>query len=289
MLKRVFKTILILSICLGITLPTNAAVSVSDGSAFITKSEFDADVNNLSNRMAYLENSLDAKIDSLVSSYLTRNGIWNGEKQTLEFNIIADFWRNFTLTGLYYTWKSLPSMPSSLTPGVMATLRSGSYDLVKNVTKTGMLFGTLDVLTGYDYAKKAVPTASGTDGRNYYYSNDGSRKFNNPYVTNCCEVSFWINGICVYSLVPVSSGVIRNIATGSDRNNGAAASLYFVPKPGRYNFMFFVSKEDKLIMDYRFAFIPQTWDARDNWAGCYSTVVGSYPGVAISLNELSVY
>ena len=83
MLKKIFKTILVLSLCLGLTLPTNAAVSVSDGSAFVTKAEFAADLNNLSNRMAQLENSLDAKIDSLVSSYLTRNGIWNGAKQSI--------------------------------------------------------------------------------------------------------------------------------------------------------------------------------------------------------------
>ena len=81
MLKKIFKTIFIISLCVGLTLPTNAAVSVSDGSAFVTKAEFAADLNNLSNRMAQLENSLDAKIDSLVSSYLTRNGIWNGALQ----------------------------------------------------------------------------------------------------------------------------------------------------------------------------------------------------------------
>ena len=84
MLKKMFKTILVLSLCIGVVLPTNAAVSVSDGSAFVTKAEFAADLNNLSNRMAQLENSLDAKIDSLVSSYLTRNGIWNGAKQDIK-------------------------------------------------------------------------------------------------------------------------------------------------------------------------------------------------------------
>ena len=83
MIRKIFKLILVLNLCLGVTLPSNAAISVSDGSAFVTKAEFSADLNNLSNRMAQLENSLDAKIDSLVSSYLTRNGIWNGAKQTL--------------------------------------------------------------------------------------------------------------------------------------------------------------------------------------------------------------
>ena len=83
MSKTVFKNIMILVLCIVISIPANAAVSVSDGSAFVTKAEFSADLNNLSNRMAQLENSLDAKIDSLVSSYLTRNGIWNGARQDI--------------------------------------------------------------------------------------------------------------------------------------------------------------------------------------------------------------
>ena len=83
MVKKIFKSLLIFSVVLSLTIPANAAVSVADGSAFVTKAEFSADLNNLSNRMAQLENSLDSKIDSLVSAYLTRNGIWNGSKQTL--------------------------------------------------------------------------------------------------------------------------------------------------------------------------------------------------------------
>ena len=56
--------------------------------------------------MAQLENSLDAKIDSLVSSYLTRNGIWNGAKQTMNsswtsirygFRAGATYVANYTL------------------------------------------------------------------------------------------------------------------------------------------------------------------------------------------------
>ena len=109
--NRFFKTILILTLCVGITLPTNAAISVSDGSAFVTKAEFSADLNNLSNRMAQLENSLDSKIDSLVSSYLTRNGIWNAAKQELSAavkdNRLYDFYPAFTTgnRGTYYERK----------------------------------------------------------------------------------------------------------------------------------------------------------------------------------------
>ena len=84
MLNRVFKTIFILTLCLGISLPANAGnVNVSEGSAFITKSELSYQLNVLSQRMTQLENSLDSKIDKLVSSYLTRNGIWSGVPQQI--------------------------------------------------------------------------------------------------------------------------------------------------------------------------------------------------------------
>ena len=79
MLKKLFLILLIL----GIILPSYAGVSVSDGSNFVSKSEFSSNLSSLSNRMSILENSLDAKIDSLVSAYLNKNGIWNGEKQEL--------------------------------------------------------------------------------------------------------------------------------------------------------------------------------------------------------------
>ena len=85
MIKKVFKTIFIMTLCLGITLPSNAAgVQVSDGSAFVTKSELSYQLNNISKRMEQLENSLDSRIDELVSSYLTRNGIWNGQDVAID-------------------------------------------------------------------------------------------------------------------------------------------------------------------------------------------------------------
>ena len=81
---KLSKKFLLLALMIVLPINSFAAVSVSDGSAFISKSEFSASLNNLSNRIATIENTLDAKIDSLVSSYLSRNGIWNGEIQDLE-------------------------------------------------------------------------------------------------------------------------------------------------------------------------------------------------------------
>ena len=94
MINKIFKTILILSICFSTVFSSYAAVSVSDGSAFITKAEFQADLSNISNRIAQAENSIDARIDSLVSQYLTRNGIWNGAKQNILNNLGTNAFTN---------------------------------------------------------------------------------------------------------------------------------------------------------------------------------------------------
>ena len=135
MIKRVFKTIFILTLCLGITLPANAgSVQVSNGSAFITKAELSYKLNNLSNRMTILENSLDSKIDNLVSSYLTRNGIWNGAVQTLSSYTKLNNTINGTATKNIY---------KSKTYGILNKIVDGlSYDyytLVANASKTGLV------------------------------------------------------------------------------------------------------------------------------------------------------
>ena len=77
---KLSKKIILFALIIVFPINSFAAVSVSDGSAFVSKSEFAASLNNISNRMSQIENTLDAKIDSLVSSYLSRNGIWNGDE-----------------------------------------------------------------------------------------------------------------------------------------------------------------------------------------------------------------
>ena len=80
---KLSKKFLLLFLIIMLPITNFAAISVSDGSAFVSKSEFSSTINNISNRMSIIENTLDAKIDSLVSSYLSRNGIWNGAAQTI--------------------------------------------------------------------------------------------------------------------------------------------------------------------------------------------------------------
>ena len=109
MMIKLFKNIFIVSLCCSFIIVSNAAVSVSDGSAFITKAEFSADLNNLSNRMAQLENSLDAKIDSLVSSYLSKNGIWNASKVDIDYSAT-----NLTSSSFITSWTGFEAMKTKV-------------------------------------------------------------------------------------------------------------------------------------------------------------------------------
>lgn len=84
MFKRIFKTIFIFGICFGLVTTAHASpVAVSDGSAFITKSEFKSLVNEASSRIEALELHADTQIDIIVASFLARNNIWHPQKQTL--------------------------------------------------------------------------------------------------------------------------------------------------------------------------------------------------------------
>ena len=131
--KRLLKITLIISICF-MNVVSYSAISVSDGSAFVSKAEFSADVNALSNRMAQLENALDSKIDSLVSTYLTKNGIWNAKKQTLTS------YKRFTNT---VTGANLCTMYKTGTTANLNNIVDGltgtHYTLVNSLDKSGLV------------------------------------------------------------------------------------------------------------------------------------------------------
>ena len=210
MISKIIKKLIILNICLGLTIPTNAAVSVSDGSAFVTKAEFSADLNNLSNRMAQLENSLDAKIDSLVSSYLTRNGIWNGAKQ--ECNVCSK--------------KDILPLTLSGTGSVDSNLFSGTY--INSTNKAGMLV--------FSYSWRNRTGVNNNNTRWGYYGSSGNWASDNGFIVT---YNFYESNVLKYSGVLLS-------AIG---NNGVYlfASLASTWVTG--NVLFFVQKESQITFD----------------------------------------
>lgn len=68
MLKRIIVLIVIIAIC-GQTFA--AVVSDNDGSAFITKAEFDSLKNNFQSQLDSYNTSIDTKIDNAIASYIS--------------------------------------------------------------------------------------------------------------------------------------------------------------------------------------------------------------------------
>ena len=277
MIKRVFKTIFILSLCLGITLPANAgSVDVSDGSAFITKSELSYQLNALSSRMTQLENSLDSKIDKLVSSYLTRNGVWNGVKQTQKFNYICDMFGNKVSQWTeYYS----PNMPTISAAGIEGVLYDKTYILVETINKSGLLVAVVDVFDQGSYYSRSL-----SDKRAYYYLGTWRQLdtgASNILYTDSSEVGFYIAGDNK-AKVRAFGWILSPI------NNSCGVSLNIYP--GTYVVNFFVDKNDRLDFRYKQAMIPMSQSAKECLSGAGANQPsGGKPGIKITIKSLIVY
>ena len=97
MRRRIFKITIILIVCLTQVLfhSLAAVVSDNDGSAFITKAEFDSLKNNFQSVINKYQTSIDSKIDEAIASYLS--GIVVSSEITLE-NYINKYLNNQGVT-----------------------------------------------------------------------------------------------------------------------------------------------------------------------------------------------
>jgi hypothetical protein len=131
--SKVIKMLIVLYIILYSSFEVCASIMVSDGSAFVTKAEFSADLNNMSKRLTEVENGLEAKIDNLVSSYLSRNGIWNGVDQLDNVYKAKDIALQFNLQGRNTSANAMTTMKNLKINDTL--IRENS-----KLNKTGLLF-----------------------------------------------------------------------------------------------------------------------------------------------------
>ena len=297
MLNRIFKTILVLSICVGISLPTNAAVSVSDGSAFVTKAEFAADLNNLSNRMAQLENSLDAKIDSLVSSYLTRNGIWNGAGQTMDTSYyLFSPWKN-AATGTTYKWTNGQNgytgptinnvtmhklnfkTPSSFASGTYyKQVWENNKVVCSALNKTGLL--TIVIQTGYNNQWRGV---TGTGSRTFYIEL-ANEEFTRLLALTGVHFDFKVGNSNNYqSKLDIS--VLNGIVDTDSLRKIAPYGVNLVDS----TYFFFVEKGQELVFDVYWDYYGYVDGAKYAFNKDWGTYADNNQGVGMVIKSLSIY
>ena len=96
LLSKIFKRALALFIIVIINFNSfSAVVSSNDGSAFITKAEFDALVNDFNSRIEDYEKSIDAKIDGAIAEYLA--GL-----ATTATDILVNYFDNYSVNTKYF-------------------------------------------------------------------------------------------------------------------------------------------------------------------------------------------
>ena len=303
MLNRIFKTIFILTLCLGITLPANAgSVDVSDGSAFITKSEMAYQLNNLSNRMTQLENSLDSKIDTLVSSYLTRNGIWNGIKQTLKNYYIVDCCGNnataITAKSVTHGYRDFQGKTQTYSPTVKSQITfptamnsdnllhkvdRTTLEIVEKCNKTGLLYITFNVAT---LASVFNMTA---DDRTYLtWKPPIDASYNSTArLTYIGWIMEWCaNGNSFYRCDMMYQNCFDRIYSNPTARTGEEATRYlcFTTPYNQFKIFTFVNKDDKITLKDYFEFKKNT-----NAGKVDSVDHASYSGVICTVDDCAIY
>lgn len=122
-IAKSFKKVLALLFVLLLACENFAAVvSDNDGSAFITKAEFDSLKNNFQSQLNQYNTSIDGKIDTAISSYLA--GIKT--EKTTRTNIINSSWDDVSaVNGEFETEWNMPEMAFTFLIGYLRL--QGSY------------------------------------------------------------------------------------------------------------------------------------------------------------------
>lgn len=91
---KIIKKMAVLSLVLLFSIENFAAVvSDNDGSAFITKAEYDSLKNDFQSRLDSFNTNIDSKIDTAIAAYLAGINI----AKTTTKNVIVGLWKKYTL------------------------------------------------------------------------------------------------------------------------------------------------------------------------------------------------
>lgn len=270
MSKKTFKKIILTFLILSISFSANAAISVSDGSAFMTKTEFMADINNLSSRVAQLEIGLDGSLDGKVNSYLEQKGFWKPKPQVLNNE-------GANITNIYPCSVTLSSGKAS---GMMIL---ADKVLIDNVSNSGMALLNL--------AFKCNTTLSGTDSKKARWGYWGTRGSGSYYYdSSLMLLANFFERIGTAQRSRVASIVIGS-TLGQQQKNETSTSAFslFIMTPVEETLiptMFFVSKGSAIdiTIEEEYGFSGLTANPSYSSAGSATAL-----GMDISIKDFVIY
>lgn len=165
-IRKYLKMLLCISLIISIVAPDYASTA-ADGSAFLTKKEFDEALADFNGRLTSFEAGINAKIDAQVSSYLDRNGIWSEKPQVLTGNIFYNFYHSTDTSIACYSYRPLNGILSTTGYTWSAARCSTNVTLINNVSKSGLLFISYDT-------NNLGGSHGGASGVTYWYCTSSS-------------------------------------------------------------------------------------------------------------------
>ena len=187
-----------------------AVVSDNDGSAFITKAEFDSLKNNFQSQLDAYNTSIDSKIDSAIASYLA--GVDVGKSRTIPSNVGGLTWPIKVIDNLY----AIEHMNDTKTQAEQQPL----WNLTMDIWGSQM--------RGYNYFYDN--TSVGVYKRKDMF-NTSLERFQPPHYD---KIEYYLNGsrssndfvvsnLCVKPKLELSTGVIHeNLPNGAGFNEAEA-------------------------------------------------------------------
>ena len=225
-LKRNLKKFVALFLILCFITPCYASLSASDGSAFVTKGEFDSAMTDFNSRLTTFEAGINSKIDSQVSSFLDRNGIWSGATQTL-INATRDV-----------------NMPACAVSGGSGSVSSKVFEkvLIEKCSKPGMVF------IKWYYVAKNTP-GTGRSGMIGYFFNAKNYGISGADAGSSLYINFTCAQPNVTQVQKCSLKIFSDIGfvdrSPYDWTSVLRATVYRFPKNKVYTTSeFFVAKND---------------------------------------------
>ena len=168
-LSKIFKRAMALFIIVIINFNSYAAVvSSNDGSAFITKAEFDALVNDFNSRIEDYEKSIDAKIDGAIAEYLA--GLATASSYIMEDLIhVAKVNSNNNLKFIRWKTPQAANNVDDVSAGFYITHSTGSVVLSNGIRGMAIMCNNVAWAGGLALIRYTNFTENSSNFTSYYY------------------------------------------------------------------------------------------------------------------------
>lgn len=182
-IRNIYKLMVFL-IIIALNINTYAAIGANDGSAFVTKAEFDAVVNTFNEQMDTYENGIASKIDGAIANYLA--SLSNETTSTHTIGYFKTIPSNIESVKMqsYDAFPYVGGKPDVQFAGTFVSMPTGVYMIAA--------YGYMNY-TGAENGARRFVTEDKTGGTSTYKWNGYSTNYEEKFSITCSYDGKWDN------------------------------------------------------------------------------------------------